>query len=412
MKTNINKINETSIEITFTGNYSDLAPTIDKLYNSYRKEIKVPGFRKGHVPNAIIDQTIGSKARIVGEAINSYINEQLPKVFSENKIKPLGDPKVSDLKPPQKEGDIFSFNVELEVQPDIVLIDLDSLEIPVDSIEITQKQIDDELEEIAKNNSILIPIEKEVQKGDLLQIGYKITENDKELTKIDERNYTVGEKGGLETMLLGLDDALIGHYAGEKVSFDTKFGEKKRAVKVEVDIISNNKKETPKIDDELADIAFGLENLDQMKERIKENLESVAKNKQKQELATIVIDKLVEKINVPIPNNTVNKVIEGYKEKNKDATAKDIDEYRENVEKTLVKDIIISAYADSLKIKMDDNEIYQYISQMARMYGVDTNGMIKTIIKDPNMYSSVVNEILTAKTIDKIIDGVKLVSKK
>jgi hypothetical protein len=179
VKTTVEKLNPTRVKLTIAVTPEELKPSVDHAYGHIAGSINIPGFRKGKVPPAIIDQRVGR-----GEVLNHAVSDALDKVYrkavEEEKIRPLGRPEadVAEL-PDMKDfsGDLVVV-VEVDVRPEFELPNLDGIELVVDAVTVDPEEIETEMQNLLARFGTLITVDRPAKTGDFAQIDLTATIGD------------------------------------------------------------------------------------------------------------------------------------------------------------------------------------------------------------------------------------------
>jgi len=241
-----------------------------------RKTIKVDGFRPGKVPASIVQQKHGDS--IKAEVLNKLINDNVFNIIQEKKFRPIAQPKV-DLKEKKSDGDDTVFTFEIELFPEIELIDFEKLNVDSYKVKIKDKEIDQRVELIAKNQKSFKdqPDEYKAKKDDSVRLDYEGT--------IDGKNFD-GGKAEEQTIIIGsgqylkdLEDGLIGLKAGDTKKIPVKFPDNYQAEDLkganavfECKIKKVGSPEETKIDDAFAK-SVGTEDLKDLKTKVKDQMQ-------------------------------------------------------------------------------------------------------------------------------------------
>ena len=139
MKSDVEKLSPTRVKLSIEVPFVDLKPHIDGAYKSLSEKISIPGFRKGKVPSAMIDQRVGRGA-VLDEAINAAIPTFYSQAAKDNDVLVIGRPtvEVTELKDNEK----FSFTIEVDIRPDIALPNFSEIKLEVDDVKVTEADID------------------------------------------------------------------------------------------------------------------------------------------------------------------------------------------------------------------------------------------------------------------------------
>lgn len=262
MKSTVEKLSPTRVKLSIEVTFDELSPHVDGAYKTLSEKINIPGFRKGKVPTAMIDQRVGRGA-VLDEAINAALPTFYSQAAKENDVLVIGRPEVEITELKDKEN--FSFTVEVDVRPEISLPNFSEIKIEVDDVKVSDSDIDEQIQSLRTRFGTLTTVEKNVATGDFVTIDLVATKDGKDLDggTANDLSYEVGSA----SMIDGLDEALIGLSANGEKSFDTALvgmaeGEK-GTVKVTVKAVKE--RELPPVDDAFAKLASEFETLAELK---------------------------------------------------------------------------------------------------------------------------------------------------
>ena len=216
MKSSIETLNPTRVKLTVEVPFEELKPSLDAAYKKIAGQVNIPGFRKGRVPSAIIDQRVGR-----GVVLDEAVNEHLPKAYNaavdEHKVKVLGQPEVDGVE--FADGTPLTFTAEVDVRPEIDLPDYQGLEVTVADAEVTDSDVDEQLEGLRSRFGSLSPVERAVEHGDFVTLDLSAPANRPD---IDDAAATgLSYEVGSGQLLDGLDEAIIGKSAGDVAPFQS-----------------------------------------------------------------------------------------------------------------------------------------------------------------------------------------------
>ncbi|MFL2898972.1 MAG: trigger factor [Candidatus Pelagibacterales bacterium] len=273
-KETINKGLKRGYEVTIKS--EEFNNGVNQKTEEIRKTIKVDGFRPGKVPASIVNQKHGDS--IKAEVLNKLINDNVFNIVQEKKFRPIAQPKV-DLKEKKNESEDTIFTFEVELFPEIELVNFEKLNIDTYKVKIKDKEIDQRVELIAKNQKSFKdqPDEYKAKKGDSVRLDYEGT--------IDGKNFD-GGKAEEQTIVIGsgqylkdLEDGLIGLRAGDTKKIPVKFPDNYQAEDLkgasatfECKIKKIGSPEETKIDDAFAK-SVGTENLKDLKTKVKDQMQ-------------------------------------------------------------------------------------------------------------------------------------------
>jgi trigger factor len=248
----------------------------DKAYREVGKSANIPGFRPGKAPKSLIEMHYGSQVR--SEVQQRLVTETLFKAIDEVKENPVHMPKVEPGE--LSRGKAFAYTAEFEVQPEIKLTKYKKLAAPTVSAEVTDAELDAQLEELRKQSSQLVPvmIRDTAQKGDVLVIDYEGTMGGSPIPGGRGENalLEIGGESYLPGLAEGLEGAKVPSERSVQVTFPDDFSNAELAGKpatFNVKVKELKTKEMPKLDDEFAK-DMGEESLAKLRERMKADMQA------------------------------------------------------------------------------------------------------------------------------------------
>ena len=135
MKSAVETLSPTRVRLSIDIEFSELEPFIATAYKTFSERINVPGFRKGKVPNMMIDQRVGRGA-VIEEAVNSSLNSFLSNAFRENKLAVIGRPVIDKLEFEDKKP--LAFTAEVDIRPELKLPDFSKMTIEVVDVAVAE----------------------------------------------------------------------------------------------------------------------------------------------------------------------------------------------------------------------------------------------------------------------------------
>ena len=269
------KTGKTSGELTFEISQEEVKKGLDQAFKRVKKNLRVPGFRKGHVSRVVFDQFYGEEA-LYEDALNIVLPEAYAAAVKEAGIDPVGQPQITPVSMDKNKP--WEMKATVSVKPEVKLGDYKGIEVPKQSTRVLVKDVDAELNKRREQNAELVLKDGKAAKGDTVTIDYTGTIDGKPFDGGSAQNYSLELGSG--TFIPGFEDQLIGHKAGDDVdvvvTFPEDYGAKDLAGKeahFATKIHEVKSKELPKLDDEFAkDVDDSVESLDELKDKIKKDL--------------------------------------------------------------------------------------------------------------------------------------------
>src|SRR5262249_34769572 len=172
VKSSVETLSPTRVRLAIEVPFAELEPSLKKAYREIGAQVNIPGFRRGKVPAAVIDQRIGRGA-VLNEAVQEVIPSQFLAAVREHEVKTLGRPEVEITE--FTDGEPLKFTAEVDVRPEITLPKLDEIEITVDEIRISDEEIDEQLNRLRERFSTLKTVERAALNGDYVQVDLAAT---------------------------------------------------------------------------------------------------------------------------------------------------------------------------------------------------------------------------------------------
>ena len=262
--------------LTFTISQEQIKPELDRVFNSVKKTLNVPGFRKGHLPRPVFNQKFGEEA-LYQDTLNALLPAAYEAAVKEAEIEVVAQPQF-DVASMEK-GQDWTITAEVVTKPDVKLGEYKNLEVSVDvSQEVSDADVDARIERERNNLAELVLKEDKAANGDTVVIDFVGTVDGVEFDGGKGDNFSLELGSG--RFIPGFEDQLVGHAAGETVEVNVTFPEDYQATdlagkdaKFVTTIHEVKEKEVPELDDELAkDIDEDVETLDELKEKYRKEL--------------------------------------------------------------------------------------------------------------------------------------------
>ena len=196
MKSAVETLSPTRAKLTVEVPFEELKPSLDAAYRKIAQQINVPGFRKGKVPAAIIDRQVGRGA-VLDEAINDALPQLYVQALQENDLEPLAQPEVDITRLDDNES--LEFTAEVDVRPEIELPSYDGVEAEVEDVEVSDADVEEQVEALRERFATLIDVERPAAEGDFVVMDLVATKDGEpvEGAEVSGMSYRVGRGGML-----------------------------------------------------------------------------------------------------------------------------------------------------------------------------------------------------------------------
>ncbi len=426
MKSTTETLSPTRVKLTIQVPFEEFKASLDTAYKTIGSQITIPGFRKGKVPAAIVDQRVGRSA-VLDEAINSALPGWYGQALEETKVIPLSQPEIDLTK--FVDGEDIEVTAEIDVRPTIDLPDVSKIEVTVEDAVVTDEDIDEQLEALRERFATFLEVDRAAADGDFITIDLSASKDgDKiEAAQADGMPYQIGKA----TMLDGLDEAVTGLKAGESKTFQTQLVGGDLAgqdVDVEVKVTEVKQQELPELDDEFAQTASEFDTVAELRADVAERVTRGKRIEQAGEARDAVLEQVVELVDAPLPEGTVTDEIGARREQIEqqlsyagltfesylDSEEQTVDEFEAELEKrvrdSLIAQFVLDEIASTEEIGVDDAELTQHILRRAQQSGQDPQAYIQHAMEH-NHVPELMGEVVRGKALASLVESAKVTDK-
>lgn len=406
MKSSVEQLDPTRVKISVDVPYAELKPSIDEAYKTIGGQVTIPGFRQGKVPARIIDQRVGRPA-VIQEAVNNGLDGFYREAVEEHDLKPLGQPEVEISEVPGLDGTEtgdLTFTVEVDVRPTIELPAYDTISVEVDPIEVTDEDVDAELEQLRTRFGTLSSVDRPAAKDDFVTLDLVATIDGEEIDTASDISYQVGAG----TMLEGMDEALDGLSADESTTFETTFAGGEHAGEtgtVSITLSAVKVRELPEADDDFAQLASEFDTIDELRTDLREQAAKAKETDQGAQARDKVLESLIETLNVPVPEKVVTDEVERHLESE---SRVDDDEHRKEVteetERNLRTQFILDSIAEAEEVEVTQPELIEYLISASQQYGMNPNEFAQ-MLDSSGQVNALVGEVTRRKALAAALAG-------
>lgn len=428
------KLEKSAVKLTVTVEKSDVQETYKTILDKYVKNAQIPGFRKGHVPAAVLERKFSDALK--QDALSEIIDKSLNEVFEnekENRPLPYAQPVMEQFPELNLDSDL-SYIVTFDVFPKIEVKDFSGITVKEPQVEITDKDIERELTAIQERNAVVMDKKdsETVAKDDIVTINYsELDENDKEIegSKREGFVFTVGTGENIYK----IDDEIIGMKKNETKQITKTYSKDEKDAdlagktkKISVTVTSLKIRNLPALDDELAqDVNEKFKTLEDLKNDIKRSLET-AKNRKISELKNnSLLSQLVEKNPFDIPVSMLQAELDGRwrmmaqqfqttpEQLEKMVTASGqtketmLEQWTGDSEKMLKSRIIVDSLIREKNISVTPEEIEEQYAKIAQEGGISVDE-VKKHYSDPRTKEYLIDDTKENKLYDEIYKTVKV----
>jgi trigger factor len=438
MNIEIEEIDSCNRKIKFSIAYGDYQNKIKSVYQNIGREVKVPGFRKGKVPASLLEKQFGPQVK--KEALSELINERMTQAIEEKGLRAVGPPHTLDVQ--AEEGTDIEVSASLEVLPDFELKDNKDIEIDLKVQRVTDEEVDQIIEsfrtQAAKNIQVT---DRKAQDQDYLKIDFKGMLDGEVFEGGEAKDYVI--QLGTNQLIEGLEKALVGMSIGEvkntKVKIPEGYANEKlsgKEVDFEITLSGIQVKELPELNDEFAKTADPKKKyagLEDMKNKIREELEGYQRQNARKEAQKQLMGKIVDHnpINLPegLIRDQVRFMVEQEKKKQgeshdhdhdhdhphshdedpqKEISAGDEEKHRASAIRILQEELLMDKLATDLKVDVSSKEFDAELGNIAQLLGGGDVEKLKKEWAKSGALARLHSKMRRDKSLNLVMDQVKI----
>jgi trigger factor len=427
VKSDVETLNPTRVRLTVEVPFEELKPSMDQAYKKIASQVTIPGFRKGKVPARLIDQRFG-RGIVLEEAVNEALPKLLSDAVSAHELKVLGHPEldVTEMPDPQAGGDL-KFSAEVDVRPEFELPDYEGLEVTVSAADVTDTDVDGEIDRLRERFGVLNVVERPAAMDDFLSVDVSATVDGEPVADATAKGLSY--RVGTESLLDGLDEAVTGLSAGETTTFSTTFvggdyaGE---PAEVEVKVNSVKERDLPEPDDDFAQTASEFDTIEELRDDLRSRLVRTRALGQRVEARDRVIDALLERVDLPLPEGVLKAEVEGRKHQldheldragltksdylvGEEQTEEEFDAaVEEQARKAIKAQFILDAIAAKEQFSVGESELSQHLIGTAMSLGMAPDDYAQQVVSSGRM-PLLVSEVVRGKALARLVESARVV---
>lgn len=380
MRTTVSELPDSRVKIDVAVEPDAIAKRVDRAATGLAGELKLPGFRKGKVPPALVIQRLGREA-VVEQALRDSLPEWYERALVDSGVSPIGDPKL-DVGELPGEGEELAFTIEVAVRPRAALGEYLGLEVGRAQIEVPDETVEAEIERIREGFGSLHPVERPATPGDAVVIDFEGTIDGEPFEGSASKDFVI--ELGAEGLLPEFDAGLAGAGAGEERTVEVTFPDDHqpaelagRTASFVVAVKEVREKNLPELDDAFAAEASEFDTLDELRESIRSRVGEVMEQRAEAEFREAAVDAAAANATLELPKEIVHarahemweRIERQLSERGIDPQAyaqmqgKDrhdlIDDAEEDAERALRREAVLVAIAEAEQIEPTDEDLLE-----------------------------------------------------
>lgn len=423
MESTVETLSPTRVRLAVEVPFVELEPSLKRAYKEIGAQVTVPGFRKGKVPNTVIDQRVG-RGTILNEAVQGAIPEKLLAAVREHEVRSIGRPSVeiTDF----ADGQPLKFTAEVDVRPEFTLPELDGFEVTVDGVAVSDEQIDEQVEALRARFGTLSGVDRPARRGDFVQIDLAATVDGAEVPGGSASN--LSHEVGSNELLPGLDETVEGMSAGDTATFTSTLvaGEfAGRDAEVSVTVRTVRERELPELNDEFAGMASEFDTIEELRADIASRLAKAQRRQQLVQARDRALTALADAAQIPVPEGILADEVDGRRRSivgQLEQAGLTLDDYlgsegkseeefttelTEAAQRGIRAQLLLDAFADADEITVTDDEFGYEVVHRAQHAGMAPQQYYDQLIR-AGLTSSVAADVRRNKVLMTVLDKITI----
>ncbi len=396
-----------------------LDPFLKKASRRLSSKVDIPGFRRGKAPHNVVVQRMGREA-LVREVIDDLGKAAYDEAVEQSGLEPvqLDDFEIAEWEP-------LTLRMTVSLEPVVDLGDYHSIPLVMDEIGVEDEDVEEVLRELQAQYAEMVSVDRPAAIGDygLMDVEGKL--EDRVVLRLQRQEYELREDA--DSPVAAFAAELVGLSPGEEksatVTFPQDYDDEDlagREVALQVHLHTLQEKHLPEIDDELARVVGGLASLDELQEKIRQDLRARREAKQKDELAEKLLDSLAEEATVDSPPVFVNReleamvrvfaldlqeqgfTLEGYLGTANETVEDLLEEFRPTAEKRVKKSLILSKLVEQEDVEIANAEIEAEVARITEAYGQDTQALRDALLNNEQVTEDIRNRLYGREIVERL----------
>ena len=398
MEVKVEKLEKSMAKITVTLEAEKVEEAITRAYHKVKNQISMPGFRKGKVPQKMIEKTYGVEV-FYEDAANYLIADSYPDVYDEamKEIEIVSQPSIDDID--IERGKAFTYVASVATKPEVTLGEYKGIEYTATDLTVTDEEVDQDIERTRELNSRRVPVEgRPAQMGDIADIDFDGYVDDKQFDGGKAEGYTItlGSHSFIDTF----EDQIVGHNIGDEFDVNVTFPEDYHAEELKgkpavfkCKLNDLKVKELPELDDEFAAEVSEFDTLEEYKADIRKGIEVRKKDAAKADAEREIVKKIAEAAQIDVAEPMIDAQarqsaddfamrmesqgipMDQYLQLVGQTREKFMEDIRPHALQTIRERLVLEAIAKAEEIEVTEEDVEAEVKKMAESYGMDVEKM-------------------------------------
>ena len=424
MSVQVETLEKSMAKLTIEVSAEEFETALDKAYKKNKSKISLPGFRKGKAPRAMIEKMYGAGV-FYEDAANDLIPGAYESAAKESELEIVAQPSIDVTK--IEKGKSFIFTATVAVKPEVTLGDYKGIEVEKKTAEVTDEELQAEIDKVRESNSRMITIEdRAVEDGDITTIDFEgfVDGEPFEGGKGEDYPLTIGSHSFIDNF----EEQLIGKKIGEETEVNVTFPEQYQAEELQgkpavfkVTVKEIKVKELPEVDDDFAQDVSEFDTVDEYKEDLKkkllENKEAALKREKEEDVVGKIIENATMEIPDPMVDTQVRQMVQEFAQRIQSQglslqqymqftgmTPESLTaELKPQALKRIQSRLVLEAVAAAENIETSDEDLEKELEKMAEMYQMEADKLKELVGEEEKKQISL--DLAVQKAVELVVDA-------
>ena len=426
MSLQVEKLENNMAKLTIEVSAEELEKAIEKVFQKQKKNISVPGFRKGKVPRQMVEKMYGKEV-FYEDAANELIPAAYEKAYDECEEEIVSSPKIAIVQ--LEAGKPFIFTAEVALKPEVELGTYKGVKVDKVEVTVTDAEVDAEVEKERERNARSVSVtDRAVKDGDQTVIDFEGFKDGVAFEGGKGENYPLTIGSG--QFIPGFEDQLIGKNIGEDVEVNVTFPENYQAEELagqpalfKVVIKEIKEKQLPELDDEFAAEVSEFDTLDEYKADVKANLIAKREKDVRNAKEDAVIQAIIDDAKMEVPEAMIEtqqrQMVDDFAQRLQSqglsmeqyfqftglTTAKMMEQVRPNAESKIKSRLVLEAVVKAENLVATEEDFDAEVAKMAESYQMEAD-KVKEMLGEVGK-TQIMEDLAVAKAVDFVVDNAK-----
>jgi len=345
----------------------------ERAARRYASSVRLPGFRPGKAPPAMVRKRFAQAIR--QEALESLVQDAYKETLEREKLEPVAQPHIHDLK--FNEGEPLTFELHVEVRPEIELARTSGFRVTRPATEVTDEMVAEQLEQLREQRATLSPVEERPLPGDRVTVELATADESGEIPAGKEYQLELGAGQAIPAIEELIMEAAPGETVERPVKWPDDFPDEAQRGKTKMSRVTLKevkRKALPDLDDAFARESGDFDSLDALRAAVRTDFEAHVRREAEAEVRQKLIDEILSANPFEVPRSWVDQLVDGYAQAYQipdEERERFAGEFRAMAERQVRRDVVIDAIAKREGLAATEADIDDRVAELAAQRGID-----------------------------------------